>query len=183
MTRRLCIVKITSSLPKTQTSIQKTVWNPRYESTNASFDDVTAAEVLAGMNSMKLPGEEAMLDDGGSHHQKPLDDKGRHENSPKNSKSSRKSHGNMEDEDEDEQDDNGSDLDSDLDSDLVLPNWNKKLQNTFEEFGIPFEVPYKGNSTHNLHRINSHTPSPAFLNSAAKWMDTRLSLLSEITYQ
>ncbi|KAL0565711.1 hypothetical protein V5O48_016309 [Marasmius crinis-equi] len=101
--------------PKPKPAYRKLSGTP---ATNASFDNVTAAEVLAGMNSTKSPREEAMLDDGGSHHRGPLNDEGRHENSPKNSKSSRKSRGSMEDEDEDEQDDNGSDLDLDLDSDL-----------------------------------------------------------------
>ncbi|KAJ3738293.1 hypothetical protein EV360DRAFT_90603 [Lentinula raphanica] len=58
--------------------------------------------------------------------------------------------------------------------------WNNLVQSV-EKFDIVFEVPYK-TSQRNLTGITSHTPFNKFINDLASRMDTRLTLLSNISY-
>ncbi|KAJ3969257.1 hypothetical protein EV361DRAFT_870206 [Lentinula raphanica] len=58
--------------------------------------------------------------------------------------------------------------------------WNNLVQSV-EKFNIVFEVPYKTLQC-NLTGITSHTPFNKFINALAWRMDTRLTLLSNISY-
>lgn len=57
----------------------------------------------------------------------------------------------------------------------------KQLIGSVEQFDMPFEVLYQ-TSQRNLTGITSHTPFPTFLIALAARMETRLSLLSRISY-
>lgn len=71
-------------------------------------------------------------------------------------------------------------IDDSSTGDEVQKAWNN-LVGSVEKFNIVFEVPYK-TSQQNLTGITSHTAFVVFIDELAKWMETRLSLLSNISY-
>ncbi|KAJ3911631.1 hypothetical protein F5877DRAFT_85712 [Lentinula edodes] len=76
-------------------------------------------------------------------------------------------------------DDNHDSVSSDTEDELQKA-WNE-LVGSVDKFDIIFEVPYKC-SQQNLTGITSHTVFTVFIEELAKKMNTRLSLLSNISY-
>ncbi|KAH7879820.1 uncharacterized protein C8R40DRAFT_446677 [Lentinula edodes] len=77
-------------------------------------------------------------------------------------------------------DDEDNDSETSDGGDEVQKAWNN-LVGSVEKFNIVFEVPYK-TSQRNLTGITSHTTFVVFIDELAKRMETRLSLLSNISY-